>query len=132
MVVRDGEGESLHHVMRDVRTVDRRQAHAGGSCIEAAYAVAVDHFNPLAIVYDTNQKTPERGMARKTAMRVKRVARRDWSAHDERELRKHSKNKTPVKDISKALKRTPGALRQKARNLGISIGHQRRSKKKRT
>jgi len=71
-------------------------------------------------------------MTKKTAMRVKRVVRRDWSAHDERELRKHSKNKTPVKDISKALKRTPGALRQKARNLEISIGHQRRAKTKRT
>lgn len=39
VVVRDGEGESLHHVMRDVRTVDRRQAHAGGSCIEAAFPI---------------------------------------------------------------------------------------------
>jgi hypothetical protein len=50
-------------------------------------------------------------MAKKTATRAKRVARRDWSAQDERELRKHSKNKTPVTGISKALKRTPGALR---------------------
>ena len=57
---------------------------------------------------------------------VKRVVRRDWSAQDEKELRKHSKGKTPVKDISRALKRTPGALRQKARSLGISIGHQGR------
>ena len=71
-------------------------------------------------------------MAKKTATRAKRVARRDWSAQDERELRKHSKSKTPVRDISKALKRTAGALRQKARSLGISLGHQRRSKKKRT
>jgi hypothetical protein len=30
----------------------------------------------------------------------------------------------------KALKRTPGALRQKARNLGISIGHRQRPKKR--
>jgi hypothetical protein len=56
----------------------------------------------------------------------KRVVRREWSAQDERELRKYSKSKTPVKDISKALKRTPGALRQKARSLGISLGHQGR------
>jgi hypothetical protein len=41
---------------------------------------------------------------------VKGVARRDWSAQDERELKKHSKTKTPVTDISKALKRTVGAL----------------------
>ena len=30
----------------------------------------------------------------------------------------------------KALKRTPGALRQKARHLGISIGHRQRPKKR--
>jgi len=53
-------------------------------------------------------------MAKKVATRAKRVARRDWSAQDERELRKHSKGRTAVKDISKALKRTAGALRQKA------------------
>ena len=63
-------------------------------------------------------------------MRAKRVARREWSAQDEKELKKHSKNKTPVTKISKALKRTPGALRQKARHLGISIGHRQRPKKR--
>ena len=52
----------------------------------------------------------------------KRVVRA-WTAQDERELKKHSKSKTPVKAISKTMKRTPGALRQKARHLGISIGH---------
>jgi hypothetical protein len=63
-------------------------------------------------------------------MRAKRVARREWSAQDEKELRKHSKNRTPVIKISKALKRTPGALRQKARHLGISIGHRQRPKRR--
>jgi hypothetical protein len=72
----------------------------------------------------------ERGMAKSTARKVKRAVRREWSVQDERELRKHSKNKTPVKDISRALKRTPGALRQKARSLEIPLGHQRRSNKK--
>jgi hypothetical protein len=69
-------------------------------------------------------------MAKSTARKVKRAVRREWSVQDERELRKHSKNKTPVKDISRALKRTPGALRQKARSLKIPLGHQRRSNKK--
>jgi hypothetical protein len=54
-----------------------------------------------------------------------RVARRAWTRQDERELKRHSKSKTPVKAISRTLKRTPGALRQKARLLGISIGHRR-------
>jgi len=57
-------------------------------------------------------------------MRVVRV----WTAQDERELKKHSKSKTPVKAISKATKRTPGALRQKAQHLGITIGHQPRKR----
>ena len=69
-------------------------------------------------------------MAKSTARKVKRAVRREWSVQDERELKKHSKNKTAVKDISRALKRTPGALRQKARSLEIPLGHQRRSNKK--
>jgi hypothetical protein len=66
-------------------------------------------------------------MAKRTTT-TKRVVRRKWSMGDEKELRKQSRNKTPVKDISKALKRTAGALRQKAGNLGIPIGHRRPKK----
>ena len=61
---------------------------------------------------------------------AKRVTRREWTAQDERALKKHSKERTPVAAISKALKRTPGALRQKARYLGIPIGHRQRPKKR--
>ena len=68
-------------------------------------------------------------MAKTTATR-KRVVRRDRSRADVKELKQYSRNKTPVKTISRALKRTPGALRQKARVLGIPLGH-RRPKKKR-
>ena len=67
----------------------------------------------------------------KTIARKKRVVRRDWTRADVKELRQHSRDKTRVKTISRALKRTPGSLRQKARALGIPLGH-RRSKKKRT
>ena len=51
-------------------------------------------------------------MAKTTATR-KHVVRRDWTRADVKELRQHSRNKTPVKTVSRALKRTPGALRQK-------------------
>jgi hypothetical protein len=51
--------------------------------------------------------------------------RRAWTAQDVRELKTHSKNKTSVKAISRKMKRTPGAVRQKAGSLGIAIGHQR-------
>jgi hypothetical protein len=67
----------------------------------------------------------------KAAVKKKTVARREWTAADERELRRHSNARTPVVKISKALKRSPGALRQKARHLGISIGHRQRPKKRR-
>ena len=66
----------------------------------------------------------------KTIARRKRVVRRDWTRAEVKELKQHSKDKTRVKTISRALKRTPGALRQKARALGIPLGH-RRTKKKR-
>ena len=56
---------------------------------------------------------------------AKRTVRREYTAQDVRELRRHSKNKTPVVAISKAMKRTPGSLRQKALRLGISLGHRR-------
>jgi len=61
---------------------------------------------------------------------AKATKRRDWTTAEEKELRRHAKAKTPVSKLSKTLKRTPGALRQKARNLGFSIGHQPRSKRR--
>ncbi len=61
--------------------------------------------------------------ARKTSTRKsRRVA---WSAANVKELRGYSKSKTPVAQISRAMKRTAGALRQKARTLGIALGHRR-------
>jgi hypothetical protein len=48
-----------------------------------------------------------------------------WSKAHDAELRKHSKAKTPVANISIPMKRTIGALRQRANKLGISLGHRR-------
>ena len=59
---------------------------------------------------------------KKTNGRAKRVA---WTKQDVRDLKAHSKNKTPVVKVSKSMKRTEGALRQKALSLGIGLGHQR-------
>ena len=58
--------------------------------------------------------------------RTKRVVRRDWTRDEVKELKKHSK--APVKTVSRALKRTPAALRQKAYALGISLGNRNKSK----
>jgi hypothetical protein len=50
---------------------------------------------------------------------------REWTKENLRELKAHSRSKTPVAKISKLTKRTVGALRQKALTLGIPLGHQR-------
>ena len=55
----------------------------------------------------------------------RRIQRRAWTKEDQRELRAHSKAKTPVTAISKEMKRSVGALRQQALKLGISLGHRR-------
>ena len=59
------------------------------------------------------------------AKNVKKRVRREYTKEDVRELRAHSKAKTPVARIVKLTKRTEGSLRQKARVLGLSLGHQR-------
>ena len=59
------------------------------------------------------------------AKKAKKVMRREWTKEDIKELKTHSKAKTPVVKISKATKRTIGALRAKAVVLGIGLGHQR-------
>jgi hypothetical protein len=65
----------------------------------------------------TNKKTKK-----KTA---KKNTRRAYSKADVKELRAHSKARTPVDKIAKLTKRTVGSLRQKALKLGIGLGHQR-------
>nr|WP_271611202.1 hypothetical protein [Bradyrhizobium sp. CCBAU 21360] len=51
--------------------------------------------------------------------------RREWTVTDVRTLKKHSKSRTPVAKVSRELKRTVSALRVKASQLGIGLGHQR-------
>jgi hypothetical protein len=63
---------------------------------------------------------------KKSSIKQKRGSkRRPWSKADHRELKAHSRNRTPVAKISRAMKRTVGALRQQALKLGISLGHRR-------
>jgi hypothetical protein len=53
------------------------------------------------------------------------LARSPWTKEDVRELKAHSKARTPVAKVAKAMKRTEGAVRQKANTIGIGIGHRR-------
>jgi hypothetical protein len=55
----------------------------------------------------------------------KTVARREYTKVDVKELRAHSKAKTPVVKIAKLTRRSVGSLRQKAIRLGIKLGHRR-------
>ena len=69
-------------------------------------------------------------MAKRTKVARKKNGRRGekkraWSKEDHRELKKHSKAKTRVSAISRAMKRTVGALRQQALKLGLPLGHRR-------
>jgi hypothetical protein len=63
----------------------------------------------------------EHYVAKKAKKRVMRL----YTKTEEKELRAHSKARTPVKRIAKLTKRTEAALRVKARTLGIGLGHQR-------
>ena len=51
----------------------------------------------------------------------KKIVRREYSKADVKELRAHSKAKTPIDKIAKLTKRTVGSLRQKALRLGIGL-----------
>ena len=61
-------------------------------------------------------------MAKKTK---KKMVRREYTTADIKELRAHSKAKTPVAKIAKLTKRSVGSLRQKALKLGIRLGDRR-------
>jgi hypothetical protein len=62
--------------------------------------------------------------AKKQTAKTKSV-RREYTKADVKELRAHSKARTPVAKIVKLAKRTEGSLRQKALKLGIKLGHRR-------
>ena len=59
------------------------------------------------------------------AKKAKKTVRREYTKADAKELRAHSKAKTPVVKIAKLTKRSVGSLRQKALKLGIKLGHRR-------
>ena len=62
-------------------------------------------------------------MAKKAKRKI--VVRREYTSTDVKELRMHSKAKTPVVKIAKLTRRSVGSLRQKALKLGIRLGHRR-------
>jgi hypothetical protein len=58
----------------------------------------------------------------------KKIVRKEWSKAQLMELRGHSKARTPVVQLEKIFKRASGTIRQKARAMGLSLGHTKRRK----
>jgi len=56
--------------------------------------------------------------------------RRTWLAVEVKALKTAAKNIVPAGKIARLLKRTEGAIRQKALALGLSLNSQRRGKRK--
>jgi hypothetical protein len=55
----------------------------------------------------------------------KTAVRNPWTKEDLRQLKVHSKTRTPVAEVAKAMKRTEAAVRQKAKTIGVGLGHRR-------
>ena len=55
----------------------------------------------------------------------KTLVRNPRTKEDLRQLKAHSKTRTPVVEVAKAMKRTEAAVRQKAKTIGIGLGHRR-------
>jgi hypothetical protein len=60
---------------------------------------------------------------------ARKVKRREWSSENVRSLRGFAKARMSGTQIAKKLKRTPGAVSQKAMNLGIRFRSVRRKGK---
>ncbi len=62
-------------------------------------------------------------------MAARKIARREWTRSDVRELKSMAK-KAPARQIARKLRRSEGAVRQKAFVLGTSLDTRRRSRRK--
>jgi hypothetical protein len=125
---------ACHPLRRDLALLNRHPTMPGLITIPLSYFIGTSPRNNGALsmksvllcqaicgtkaaTQSRNTKVPKR--AKKT------VVRREYTKADVKELRAHSKAKTPVVKIAKLTKRSVGSLRQKALKLGIRLGHRR-------
>ncbi len=80
-------------------------------------------YGALALILPIISNGMENRMAKKAKRR--RTKRMAWTRAEVAELKRYSKDKLRVKKVSRLMKRTVGSLRQKARALGIRLGHRR-------
>jgi hypothetical protein len=75
----------------------------------------------LKITWQMNSEDVEPRLHWREVEMAKKIKRRAWTKSDVRELKSHAKQKTPAPKIARAMKRTLGATRQKAFQLGVSL-----------
>jgi alpha-beta hydrolase superfamily lysophospholipase len=71
------------------------------------------------------RKAASQNQEHPVAKKAKKRTVRRYTKAEEKELRAHSKAKTPVAKISKLTKRSVAALRKKAGEMGFPLGHRR-------
>jgi hypothetical protein len=98
--------------------------------VEHASAAQTGAHANVTSAASRNSPVKEEAMVFRGQTRKRRAARRPWTKQDEREFRGHSKKKSMFKTVVRSMKRTAGALRQKAYRLGLSLGHRRSGKSK--
>ncbi len=59
--------------------------------------------------------------------RAKKAVRREWTREDLKVLRSLAREKTPARAIGRKLKRTEGAVRQKAHAMSLSLRSRRKA-----
>jgi hypothetical protein len=72
---------------------------------------------------DSNIDPSERGV--EAMPKKKTPVRNPWTKEDLQQLKAHSKTRTPVVEVARAMKRTEAAVRQKAKTIGVGLGHRR-------
>jgi hypothetical protein len=96
----------------------------------AAADEQIDCFEQiLAIIWITKRHFTNKENMDMAAKRT--VRRREWTKQDLRDLKMMARERTPARRIGRKLRRTEGAVRQKAYAAGISLSLRSRSAKKR-
>ena len=106
--------------------------HHGGVELRLSWLDADPPLAPLVATQSLNaRRAPHKKeslvakKAKKKAKAKKTAARRGYTKDDLKLLKTHSKSKTPVERIAKLMKRSGATLRQKARAMGLPLGHRR-------
>jgi hypothetical protein len=84
----------------------------------------VENLNRIGSTRACDNSNIDPSEAEVEAMPKKKTpVRNPWSKDDIRQLKAHSKTRTLVVEVAK--KRTESAVRQKAKTIGVGLGHRR-------